>query len=324
MNGISLIIPTYKRRLDFERTLNSVSKQTNDIDEVITIIGPNDDESFALAISFNSKIRNLRVIQSEKASVIHALNLGLQLSTQDILCLTDDDIELPEGWAKRIKKAFEENIEMGAYGGPDKLISDEHKDLAYNPVKEVGVFKWNGMVGNHHLGIVDSPAVVDVIKGVNFSFKRDTMDDLSIDTFLKDRGAEQCWEIDLIQKIQYNGFKVIYDNENFLFHYISQRQQYDKRRDVFSIINFTNAKNMAYVYAKFRPFNEVLFIVFYGLVIGTKIQPGVIRSIIMIKSHDLKVLVLPFKYINATFVGLFNGYRFRIKRNFFAKNKKRY
>lgn len=324
MNGISLIIPTYKRHTDFERTLHSVSKQTKDINEVITIIGPNDDASFNLARSFTGKMGNLKVLQSEKASVVHALNLGLQASTQDILCLTDDDIELPEGWAKRIKKAFEENPDMGAYGGPDKLISQEHKDLAYNPVKEVGVFKWHGMVGNHHLGIIDSPAVVDVLKGVNFSFRRETLDNLSIDTFLKDRGAEQCWEIDLIQKIQGNGYKVVYDNENFLFHYISQRQQYDQRRDVFSALNYTNTKNLAYVYAKFRPFMEVLYIVFYGLFIGTKIQPGIVRAFTMIKPYGLKVVLVPFKNMKALFIGVFHGYSYRIKRQMFTKNKNRF
>ncbi|GAA4816955.1 glycosyltransferase family 2 protein [Litoribaculum gwangyangense] len=324
MSGISLIIPTYKRKIDFERTLHSVNKQIEDINEVITIIGPNDLESFNLASSFKSKLRNMKVIQSEKASVVHALNLGLQASTQDILCLTDDDIELPEGWAKRIKKAFKENTDMGAYGGPDKLISEELKDLAYNPVKEVGLFRWYGMVGNHHLGVKESPAVVDVLKGVNFSFRRDSLEDLSIDMFLKDRGAEQCWEIDLVQKIQGNGYKVIYDNENYLFHYISQRQQYDQRRDVFSVINYTNIKNMAYVYAKFRPFNEILFIIFYGLFIGTKVQPGIVRAFTMIKNYGLKVVLVPFKNVKAVGLGVFNGFRFRIKRNVFAKHKKRF
>lgn len=322
MNGISLIIPTYKRKIDFERTLNSVSKQISDIEEVITIIGPNDTESFDLAMSFKNKIENLEVIQSEKASVVHALNLGLQESTQDILCLTDDDIELPEGWAKRIKKAFEENSEMGAYGGPDKLVTED--DKAYNPVKEVGVFKWNGMVGNHHLGILDSPAVVDVIKGVNFSFRRNTLDNLVIDSFLQDRGAEQCWEIDLIQKIQCNGFKVIYDNENFLMHYASHREAFDKRNDIFASMNYNNTKNMVYVYAKFRPINEVVFTTVHTLVIGSKIQPGILRAVTMVKDYGLKVLLLPFKNSMAIFVGMFNGYRFRINRNFFNKNKKRF
>lgn len=324
MNGISLIIPTYKRKSDFQRTLNSVSLQAHDIDEVITIIGPNDKESYHLAMSFKSKIVNLKVVQSDKASVVHALNLGLQKSSQDILCLTDDDIELPEGWAKRVKKAFKVNPDMGAYGGPDKLISDKHKELAYNPVKEVGVFKWHGMIGNHHLGIIDSPAVVDIIKGVNFSFRRDAIDDLTIDVFLEDRGAEQCWEIDLIQKIQVNGMKVVYDNENFLFHYISQRPQFDQRRNVFAAMNVTNLKNMTYVYAKFRPFHEVLFLIFSYLVIGSRIQPSLIRAITMINTYGLKVVLLPFKNMNAIRVGIYNGYKFRIRRNFFTKTKKRY
>lgn len=322
MNGISLIIPTYKRKLDFKRTLNSVSKQIGDLEEVITIIGPKDAESFDLAMSFKGKISNLKVVKSEKASVVHALNLGLQESTQDILCLTDDDIELPEGWAKRIKKAYHENLDMGAYGGPDKLVNEN--DKAFNPVKEVGMFKWNGMVGNHHLGIIDSPAVVDVIKGVNFSFRRNSLDDLSIDTFLQDRGAEQCWEIDLIQKIQSNGLKVIYDNENFLWHYASHREGFDRRHDVFAAMNYNNIKNMAYVYAKFRPIHEVIFKIFHIAIKGSRIQPGLLRALTMVKAYGLKVLLVPFRNLKALFVGLVQGYRVKLKRIFSIKHKKRF
>ena len=325
MDGISLIIPTYKRTVYFERTLNSVSKQSSDIDEVITVIGPHDVDSFNIATSFQTKIANLQVIQSDRASVVHALNLGMQASRYPILSLTDDDIELPEGWAKRIKAAFKTYPDMGGYGGPDKLISNVDKSLAekdqylaYNPIKEVGVFKWNGMIGGHHLGIIKSPAVVDVIKGVNFSFRRDTLNDLSIDAYLKDRGAEQCWEIDLIQKVQRNGYKIIFDNDNFLYHYISQRPDFDQRKNVFSPMNITNLRNMAYVYAKFRPFHEVLYLFFSSFIIGSRIQPSFLRALTMIKAHGIKVLGLPFKNSNALFAGLFYGYRFRIKRFFFC------
>jgi glycosyltransferase involved in cell wall biosynthesis len=314
MSGISLIIPTYKRIVDFERTLKSVYKQIDDIDEVITIIGPDDSESFNLAMEYKDKIDNFKVIQNKKASVVNALNAGLVLSTQDIISMTDDDIELPEGWARRIKAAFVNDPKMGAYGGPDKLITNKsQKELEYNPVKEVGVFKWNGMVGNHHLGLLKSPSIVDVLKGVNLSFRREAIKELLIDKFLESKGAEQCWEIDLVQNIQANGYKIIYDNENFLLHYISERQQYDKRNDLFSESNYYKTLNINYVYAKFRPLHEILYLIFYQLLIGTKIQPGLIRAILMTKEEGLKVLLLPIKKNNSIFLGLLNGFKNRVK-----------
>ncbi|TRX22998.1 glycosyltransferase [Flavobacterium franklandianum] len=315
MNKISLIIPTYKRIIDFQRTLISVYKQINDIDEVIIVIGPNDIESFNLAIQYKGLNDNFKVIQIQKASVVNALNCGLLKSTKDIICLTDDDIVLPEGWAKRIKEGFLNDPKMGAFGGPDKL-TDKNLDskYGYNPVKEVGVFKWNTMVGNHHLGIIKSPSEVDVLKGVNLSFKREALKSMCIDSFLEFKGAEQCWEIDLAQRIQANGFKIIYDNDNFLYHFISQRESYDKRGDIFSELNYNKTLNINYVYAKFRPLYEIFFLIFKQFFIGSKIQPGIIRAFFMIKKNGLKVVYLPFKNCIPIYLGLFGGFKKRFKK----------
>jgi glycosyltransferase involved in cell wall biosynthesis len=308
MSGISLIIPTYKRIADFERTLRSVYEQVNDIDEVITIIGPDDSESFNLAMEYKDKIDNFKVIQNKKASVVNALNAGLSVSTGDIICMTDDDIELPEGWAKRIKEAFRNDPNMGAYGGPDKLISKiVKKKLEYNPVQSVGIFKWNGMVGNHHLGIIDSPAIVDVLKGVNLSFRRNALKKLKIDSFLESKGAEQCWEFDLCQEIQSNGFKIVYDNDNFLFHYMGERQQYDKRMDLYSNVNYFNVLNLNYAYGKFRSLQEIFFFILRQFFLGSKVQPGIIRAILMCKKEGFKVLLLPLKILKPIFKGLNKG-----------------
>jgi glycosyltransferase involved in cell wall biosynthesis len=312
MNGISLIIPTYKRTTDFERTLKSVYKQIGDIDEVITIIGPDDSDSFNLAMEYKGKIDNFKVIQNKKASVVNALNAGLAVSTQNIICMTDDDIELPEGWARRIKAAFINDPKMGAYGGPDKLITERlEKHLAYNPAKEVGIFKWKGMIGNHHFGVLKSPSIVDVLKGVNLSFRREAIKELLIDQFLEYKGAEQCWEIDLAQKIQANGYKIIYDNSNFLFHYIGERQGYDIRTDIFSESNYYKTLNINYVYAKFRPLHEIFYAVLFQIFVGNRIRPGIIRTILMIKIHGLKILLLPIQNIKPISLGLYHGFKVR-------------
>lgn len=313
MNGISLIIPTYKRTIDLERTLKSIVKQTNDIEEVIVVIGPNDEDSYLKAISFEDKIYNLKIIQNEKVSVVNALNTGLINSTHDIICMTDDDVEVPDGWANRIKNAFVNDNQIGVYGGPDKLQHDtSNPDLDYNPVQSVGIFKWNKMIGNHHLGVLESPAIVDVLKGVNFSFRRSAIKDLSIDTFLERKGAEQCWEIDLCQKIQANGYKLVYDNSNFLYHYTGQRQIFDIRTDVYAETNFYNLLNSNYVYAKFRPLFHVFIKSLKDVFIGSKISPGFIRAVLMLNDKDFKILIIPVKNIKFISLGIYSGLRKRL------------
>ena len=96
MNRISLIIPSYKRPLSLKKTLNSLLNQTSNIDEVILIIDINDYDSYSLAEFYLSRIENLVIIKNKKASLINSLNLGLKICKYEIICLTDDDIELPK------------------------------------------------------------------------------------------------------------------------------------------------------------------------------------------------------------------------------------
>jgi hypothetical protein len=48
----------------------------------------------------------------------------------------------------------------------------------------------------------------------------------------------------LVQNIQANGYKIVYDVKIFLYHYISERQQYDKRNDLFSELNYYKTLNV--------------------------------------------------------------------------------
>ena len=312
MNRISLIIPSYKRPLSLKKTLNSLLNQTSNIDEVILIIDINDYDSYSLAEFYLSRIENLVIIKNKKASLINSLNLGLKICKYEIICLTDDDIELPEFWSNKVKLFFDTNPKVGAYGGPDIIILENFYDeLKYNLKKKVGVFNWNTLIGNHHCGILESPSEVDVLKGVNLSFRRVALKKLEIDTFLESNGAEQCSEIDLCQNIKLNGYKIIYDNNNFLYHYPGNREEFDQRRGVGTKKNYQNLKNFSYIYAKFRTYHEIFFYVFNTLLIGTRFTPGFLRSILMIKDKGILIFLFPFKNLKPIFTGLYYGFKVR-------------
>lgn len=308
MDKISLIIPTYKRHFDFNRTLQSVMEQIEAPDEVITVIGPKDNESWSIAVSYNEKIKGLIILEADKGSLVNALNIGLTNCSGDIICLTDDDVWLPNDWIKKIKKFYNFNKNVGAYGGPDKLITVENYKISYpTQVPIVGKFRWYGAVGNHHCGIIKSPASVDILKGVNLSFRRKALKELFIDQFLENRGAEICTEIEICQRIKLAGFRIIYDNNNYVIHYASKRSDEDNRNDVFSPLNHYRTFNMAYCYVKFRPFYEILIYFIREILVGSWEQPGIIRSIFMIKESGIKLLLLPFRKLIPLAKGFVSG-----------------
>ena len=298
---LSVIIPTYKRPFDLGRALESLNLQNTSIEELLVIIGPGDEEGKAICKIWKTKISNLYVLNALKPSTIHALNLGISAANGDVICLLDDDVWLPNDWAYKIKIAYKNNMLLGAYGGRDKLHLNlpeyDHPSLA----KVVGTFQWNGILkGNHHCGSVHSPVKVDVLKGVNLSFRRSALKPLQIEQRLENKGAEICYEIDICSRIQLAGYDIIYDNNNFVLHYASPRSGNDKRNDVFAATALQNVYNNALVVAKYRPFSEVFFYIIRSFFLGSKASPGIIHSLFLLKQYKLKAISLPFINIAVT------------------------
>ena len=176
------------------------------------------------------------------------------------------------------------------------------------------LFTWDGrLIGNHHCGSVLSPVKVDVLKGVNLSFRRQAFPSLQIDTALESFGAEVCWEIDICLSIKRNGYIVLYDNDNFVYHYASRRSPNDSRMDLYSESKNYRAYNQAFITAKYRPFFEVLFALLRAIFIGSKIQPGILYAIRLSEQYGLKVYLLPFHYSRYVLKGMKEGLKARRK-----------
>jgi glycosyltransferase involved in cell wall biosynthesis len=231
---LSVIIPTYQRAGDLPRLFDSVLKQTEKPEEVIVMVGPNDRESMAVAEEWATVLHDLKFFEAEKPSVIHSLNLGFSKAQNEIICLLDDDVWLPPDWSMKIREAFEANKKLGVFGGQDYLQTGGQHLINPPLARFVGIFKWYTHIGNHHCGAQKSPVKVDVIKGVNLSFRRSSFIPMQIDPALEGQGAETCWEMDLCLRVGRAGFDIIYDNDNYVLHYWSPRLGFDNRNAVFS------------------------------------------------------------------------------------------
>lgn len=318
--NISVVVPTYKRTKDFIRALMSLQNQVRPVDELIVVIGPGDTNTIIAVDDFEFNIKKVKILKAKKPSLIHSLNLALRNVEGDIICLLDDDVWLPLDWSKKIEKAFKENKQMGAYGGRDHLQSENKALASPSPAITVGTFLANGTAsGNHHCGSVKSPTVVDVLKGVNLSFRKSAFGKLVIDTQLESKGAEICSEIDICQSIQKNNFTVVYDNDNYLLHFASPRPSYDNRDIFFQSIEKNRIFNKSYVYGKYRPLSEIFLFTIRQIIIGNKLQPGIVWSLILLtRTKKMKALVFPFSLYKYMVKGLVKG-----RRNYYTHNTRK-
>jgi glycosyltransferase involved in cell wall biosynthesis len=309
--NLSLIIPTYKRYNDLPRLFNSIQKQDKQPEEIILVIGPKDYESLEIAKEWAKTLPQMEIYEAAKPSVIHSLNLGLSKANNNIICLLDDDVELPSDWAVKIRKAFSENKRMGAFGGRDYLQNNLPEFANPRLAKDVGIFKLSGHKGNHHCGSIISPRKVHVIKGVNLSFRREAFERMQIEPELEGQGAETCWEMDICLEIMRGGYYNLYDNSNYVFHFWSPRLGFDNRMDVFSPAWPKRIFNEVFILARYRPIGELLTGIVKLIVIGTHVQPGVIWSILLLPKKGVKVLILPFRNAVHIWRGAVSGGRRR-------------
>lgn len=226
--------------------------------------------------------------------------------------MLDDDVWLPSGWSSRIKIAYEKNPSIGVYGGRDHLQHD-NPALSHPPLSHlIGTYQWNlGLVGNHHCGLYKSPALIDVAKGCNLSFRRTAFVEMQIDTILESAGAETCWEIDICQRVRLAGFDVVYDNNNYVLHYASPRMAFDNRNDSFTYANSRRVFNEAFVTAKFRPILEVITFCLRSFLIGSRLHPGILWSFLLLSKLHFSVLKLPWHYMGCIKDGISHGFQQR-------------
>nr|HID60081.1 glycosyltransferase [Desulfobacterales bacterium] len=114
----SAIIPTYNRPEDLKNCIQSILNQTVKPDEIIIIDDGNLNE-VPLQSECEQKGIDLKYVKKKVQGVCQSRNLGVRLSTGDILFLLEDDIVLLDDFFEQILKTFEEysNGSLGGVGG---------------------------------------------------------------------------------------------------------------------------------------------------------------------------------------------------------------
>jgi glycosyltransferase involved in cell wall biosynthesis len=277
---ISIIVPTYRRPHDLANCLQALKKQLHQPDEVLVIVRDTDDATSKMLSNFLIDNLPLKIITVQESGVVKALNAGLSNAVGDIVAITDDDAAPHADWLAKIIKHFATDQQLGGVGGRDWMyINSQLQTAAMHPGASptVGHLQWFGrLIGNHHIGEGEA-RYVDVLKGVNMSYRRSAIRDLYFNEQLKGAGAQVDNEVDFCLKVKQRGWKLLYDPQVAVDHFLGQRFDKDQRR----LFNDRALSDSAYnetiiLLQNLPPLRRTIFL-FWAVLIGTRQRFGIFQ-----------------------------------------------
>ena len=272
---LTVLVPTYRRPDDLARCLKAIQAQTRSADEVLVTVRDIDADTWAFLETLDPAYLPLKVLTVTVPGVVAAMNLGFESASGDIISVTDDDAAPHADWLERIEAYFLADEQVGGVGGRDYVY---HGDLLEEGSKAiVGKVSWFGrVIGNHHIG-TGIAREVDVLKGVNMSFRREALANLRCDERLKGSGAQVHFEMALCFGVKQKGWKLIYDPPVAVDHYPAQRFDEDGRQS-FSAIATSNAiYNETFVLLNhLSPIQGSIYLLWASL-IGTRSNFGLVQ-----------------------------------------------
>ncbi|MDF9840213.1 MULTISPECIES: glycosyltransferase [unclassified Paenibacillus] len=110
----SIVICTYNRDEYLERTLESLNNLYYDDFEVIVVNGPSTDRTDEILEKYKNKIK---LGKNNVANLSISRNIGIKLSSGDIVAFLDDDAIPEPNWLDQIQELYDSNGFVGGVGG---------------------------------------------------------------------------------------------------------------------------------------------------------------------------------------------------------------
>ncbi len=275
MLTISVVIPSYRRPKDLARCLDALKKQKRPADDVLVVVRDTDTETWTFIQTLNPEFLPLRTATVSVSGVVAAMNAGMDAAGGDIIAFTDDDAAPHTDWLERIEAHFLSDSNIGGVGGRDWVYHGTQLEEGEREI--VGQVQWFGrVIGEHHLGVGEAREV-DVLKGVNMSFRRSAIGQLRFDERMRGTGAQVHFELAFSLALKRSGWKLIYDPKVAVNHYPAQRFDED-RRNRFNDIALLNAvHNETLVLLENLPSTRRTAFAIWATCVGTRDAPGFLQ-----------------------------------------------
>ena len=239
------------------------------------VVRDTDAQTWQFLAEFSPQNLPLQIVNITIPGVVAALNAGLAAVEGDIVSITDDDAAPHPDWLEKITAHFISDSRIGGVGGRDWIHQDNN--LENDSRQIVGKLQWFGrVIGNHHLG-VGEPREVDILKGVNMSFRQIAIANLRFDQRMQGTGAQVHFEMAFTLALKRAGWKIIYDPQVQVDHYPAQRFDEDQRNN-FNEIALTNlVHNETLVLLDHLPPLRRAVFLFWAVFVGTRDSLGLVQ-----------------------------------------------
>ena len=272
---ISVIVPTYQRPIDLVRCLAALKRQNRSVDELWVIVRDTDRETWQFLKDFERGSLPLHTATVTEIGVIAAMNIGIDSATGDIVAFTDDDAAPHSDWLERMEAYYLADENVGGVGGRDWVYHGTKLEEGSRPV--VGKLQWFGrLIGNHHIGS-GGGREVDVLKGVNMSFRREAIANLHFDQRMRGSGAQVHFEVVFSLTLRQKGWKLIYDPQIAVDHFPAQRFDEDQRNsfNAQASVNAIHNETVALL-SYLTPLRRFVFVI-WAIAIGTTEAFGLVQ-----------------------------------------------
>lgn len=275
MLTLSVVIPSYCRPKDLARCLDALKKQKRPADEVLVVVRDTDTETWTFVQTLNPDFLPLRTATVRESGVVAAMNVGMDAACGDIIAFTDDDATPHTDWLERMEAHFLSDSNIGGVGGRDWVYHGTQLEEGEREV--VGQVQWFGrVIGGHHLGVGEAREV-DVLKGVNMSFRRSAIGQMHFDSRMRGTGAQVHFELAFSLALKQAGWKLIYDPKVAVNHYPAQRFDEDQRNRFNDIALINAVHNETLVLLENLPLTRRAAFVFWATLVGTRDAPGFLQ-----------------------------------------------
>lgn len=272
---ITVVVPTYLRPQDLIRCLGALKQQNKPVDELWVIVRDTDRETWQFLDTFDRGTLPLHTATVTATGVIAAMNIGLESATGDIVAFTDDDAAPHPDWLEKIESYYLADDQVGGVGGRDWVYHGTRLEDGSQAV--VGKLQWFGrLIGNHHIGIGEGREV-DVLKGVNMSFRRKAIADLRFDQRMRGTGAQVNFEVVFSLTLRQKGWKLIYDSQIAVDHFPAQRFDEDQRNSFNAQASINAIHNETVALLGYLPPLQTLVFTIWAIAIGTRDARGLLQ-----------------------------------------------
>lgn len=275
---VAIVIPTYNRPDDVDRTLDQMVKNKNIPGKVFVVDQSKDSRTKDVVKKFTKKLP-VKYIHLDKPSSSMAENRGVEegIKTCSLILIIGDDIDLLPGYLKTLVAEFNDHPEVMGVGGadiprqynfnsPKHIIANFLLGLFLLPHKRKNKFLITSPYGN-----TESPVVTrDVrdaqwIPGFNNCFRREIYQTYR---FPKIKGYNLQEDIDCSYKVyrKFGEGSLVITPRLKVVHRWSQTERYPPKKRIFA----THEDHFAFYYRNFYTFSGTCKLIWnlIGLILG--------------------------------------------------------